>query len=84
VTTIDTTLQCAILLMGAATVWLLCLKSPRWQRWGCAVGFAAEPFWLWSSWRNEQWGVFVLCWVYGAVYAVGWWRRWANISEKGA
>ena len=65
-------IQAAILILSAAAIYLVALPDgdPQ-RRWGYAIGLAAQPLWLWSSWRARQWGVLVLTCFYTGVWHAG-------------
>ncbi len=62
--------QCVIAICGIASIWLS--QDPRhdWRKWACIIGLIAQPFWLYATWKAEQWGIFALTFV----YAAGWMR----------
>ncbi len=35
---------------------------------GSAIGLLGQPFWMYSSWFNDQWGIFLLSLWYGLCY----------------
>jgi hypothetical protein len=42
-------------------------KSPRWDLAGWILMLAAQPFWLAATWSAEQYGMFLVSWVYALV-----------------
>lgn len=62
--------QIIIAICGIASIWMS--QSPRFnaRRWAPIIGLCAQPFWLYATWRAEQWGIFALTFV----YAAGWMR----------
>lgn len=62
--------QIGIAVFGVAAIW--CSQDPRRsvQRWACVLGLLAQPFWFWTTFVHEQWGIFALCFF----YAYSWWR----------
>ena len=67
----DNVIQFALLVMSAAAVWLLASKDERRQFVGCIVGVFGQPLWLWSTWSNGQWGMFILALVFSYSYGKG-------------
>lgn len=67
--------QAAILVLGALSIWLTGGSATA-QAWGSLCGLAGQPFWLWTTWRTRQWGIFALA----VVYTVSWgriaWGHW--------
>lgn len=65
--------QTGIVVLGLLSVFFVARKNI----WGPICGLLSEPFWFWSSWQNEQWGIFLLSVVYTVMwtYAVFRWRE---------
>ncbi|MBU2548873.1 MAG: hypothetical protein KKB20_10705 [Proteobacteria bacterium] len=70
-------IQVAILLSSAAAIWLVGRKEP-WRRWGFIVGFLGQPFWIFDSWRHEQWGIVALSIWFVYSYGQGVWNFWVK------
>jgi hypothetical protein len=62
--------QAVIVACGMASVWLSQDPLLERRRWACIVGLCAQPFWLYATWKAEQWGIFLLTFI----YAAGWLR----------
>ncbi|MEA3465525.1 MAG: hypothetical protein U9R29_05900 [Thermodesulfobacteriota bacterium] len=56
--------QIAIALTGVTAIWLSQDSRKQWRRYSCVFGLVGQPFWFYSSWKAQQWGVFVLCFFY--------------------
>jgi hypothetical protein len=67
-------IQVIILLLGGLTIWLLASKNL--QGWGFLVGLISEPFWIWSAWKHEQWGIVMLAAWYAILYGIGIKNNW--------
>ena len=72
--TTQTIVQALIVLLSGAAIWLVGSAAPRVRLAGYALGLAAQPFWAWSSWQAEKWGILALT----AWYTVAWARGVAN------
>lgn len=70
--------QTIIALCGMASVWLSQDRRHGWRRWACIIGIAAQPFWLYATWKAEQWGIFLLTFVYAVGWARGIWTHWVR------
>lgn len=46
------------------------------RRYACLFGLASQPFWFWSSWQSESWGVFAISFVYAGIWAWGVYVHW--------
>jgi len=66
--------QIAIALTGATAVWLSQDKRDSYRKWACIFGLVGQPFWFYSAWAAEQWGIFALCFL----YTFSWWRGFRN------
>jgi hypothetical protein len=40
------------------------------KRWGCIFGMAGQPFWYYTTFVNQQWAIFFLCFF----YTEAWWK----------
>ncbi|MBW2185044.1 MAG: hypothetical protein JRG71_01185 [Deltaproteobacteria bacterium] len=56
--------QIAIALTGVTAIWLSQDKRESCRRYSCIFGLVGQPFWFYSSWKAQQWGIFVLCFFY--------------------
>lgn len=63
--------QAGIAVFGVLAIRLSQDHRPRVARWACICGLAAQPFWFYSMWMAEQWGVFGLCFLYTWAWAKG-------------
>lgn len=43
---------------------------------GCILALITSPFWVWSAYQAEQWGVLVLLAAYTLMYLLGIVARW--------
>ncbi|WP_234197089.1 hypothetical protein [Pseudacidovorax sp. NFM-22] len=68
--------QALILMCGATAAWLSQDQRPARSRWACLFGLASQPFFLLSTWRAEQWGMFLLAILYTAAWSKGAWSYW--------
>lgn len=72
---------------GITAVW--CSQSPHHsvRRWACIAGLIAQPFWFYATWKANQWGIFLLSFVYTAGWMRGlhtyWWRQPAITNRVG-
>ncbi len=56
--------QIAIACTGVIAIWLTQDTNPKRRKWACIFGLCGQPFWFWSAWHAEQWGIFALCFLY--------------------
>ena len=68
--------QIGIALLGVSAIWLSQDARPAWRRWACICGICAQPFWFFTAWTHEQWGILALCFLYAASWMRGVWNQW--------
>jgi hypothetical protein len=71
--------QVAIGLCGVSSIWLSQSLDGTVRRWAPIFGLCAQPFWFYSTYRAEQWGIFFLCFLYTAAWARGWYYQWWKV-----
>lgn len=59
--------QIFILILGSLAIFLIAIKN----KWGFVVGLLSQPFWVYSAYKNEQWGIFILSIVYIINWSIG-------------
>lgn len=64
------------MLFGVSAVFLVGQKNPRIKRWGYVCGICAQPFWAWTAWSHEQWGILAMCLLYGGSWLNGLRNHW--------
>jgi len=64
---LDIIAQAMIFVFGVASIVLVARKN----KWGFVFGLMAQPFWFITSYVNEQWGVFIVSFVYSASWIYG-------------
>lgn len=68
--------QLFIGLFGVSAIWLSQQKNDELKRYACICGLFAQPFWFYSMWVSEQYGVFALCFFYAYSWATGFYNYW--------
>ncbi len=59
--------QIAIVFFGASAIVLVAKKN----KWGFVFGMLAQPFWYITAYINEQWGVFLVSFIYTISWGLG-------------
>jgi len=67
--------QVLIILLDALSVWFIS-RTEKWKRWGFIFGFAGQPFWLYTSLKNNQWGISLLSIFYMYAFGMGIYNYW--------
>lgn len=63
--------QFIILLTGAVAIWLMQSSDAETRQWACLFGLVGQPFWIWSTFKAQQWGMCLLSWIYAAAWIKG-------------
>jgi hypothetical protein len=67
--------QLGIFVFGCSAVWLIG-RPESWRRWGYILGLSSQPFWFYMSFKQGEWGVFILNCLYAYSWAQGVWFHW--------
>ena len=73
---IDILVQVAIVILGALAISLLASAKGQVRRWGYVAGLVSEPFWIWSAYFADQFGVIALAVWWGYHYYRGAVNNW--------
>lgn len=73
--TLDMLSQLGIFVFGAAAIYLVS-RIDKWKRWGYVLGLLSQPFWFYTSYVNEQWGVFAVSFWYAFSWGNGVYNYW--------
>lgn len=68
--------QLAIGATGVTSIWLTQSPSAERRRYACLFGICAQPFWFYSTYQAQQWGIFILCGFYTWAWGRGVWIHW--------
>jgi len=81
---LDSIIQMIILITSAASIWFIGRKE-HWSKWGYVIGIVSQPFWLYTTYQNSQWGLFALSIFYLYSWGMGVYNNFdlvLVISEK--
>ncbi len=67
---LDTISQIGIFVLGVSSIILVGKKN----RWGFALALLAAPFWFYTAYAHEQWGVFLANFAYTASWLYGFYQ----------
>lgn len=68
--------QIGIAITGVVAIWLSQDKRDSWRRYACLFGLVGQPFWFYSAYSTEQWGIFILCIFYTWAWLKGVRNNW--------
>lgn len=57
-------------------------KTEEYRRWGPVAGCLGQPFWFYTAYTNEQWGIFAMCFVYAFAWLRGLYNHWSHFWRK--
>jgi len=73
--------QIGIAFTGIIAIWLTQQRRETWKKYACLFGVAGQPFWFYSAYSTDQWGVFVLCIFYTYAWCLGVKNNWITKTE---
>ncbi|CAM0012930.1 hypothetical protein VPHK453_0075 [Vibrio phage K453] len=68
--------QLMIAFTGVVAIFLTQQSNDRIKKYACLFGLAGQPFWFYSAYTNEQWGIFALCVFYTYSWSLGFKNNW--------
>ncbi len=72
----DMVVQFLIACTGITALWITQQKNERLKKYACIVGIIGQPFWIYSTYHSEQWGIFTLCFFYSYIWCLGIYNNW--------
>lgn len=75
---LDHIAQAAVLIFCLGSIYLTNDPNPRVKRWACVSGLISEPFWFYTTYYHEQWGIFISAFFYTAAWARGFYYTWVK------
>ena len=70
--------QVAIGLLGVASMMLVTSKEEALRRIAAPIALLAEPFWFYTAYVNEQWGILLLTFIYTVRWGQVFYRDWVR------
>ena len=68
--------QIMIAVFGLTAVFMSQTKSKKLNKLACLFGMASQPFWIYSTFTNELWGMLVLTMFYTFAWGMGIYNNW--------
>lgn len=68
--------QILIAMFGASAVYLTQQGNDALRKYAPLLGLCGQPFWFYATYQAEQWGIFVLCFLYTYAWCTGIWNYW--------
>lgn len=60
--------QWAIGILGTLAIYFSQQRNDNFKRYACLFGLAAQPFWYYTSYNAQQWGILTV----SILYTLGW------------
>lgn len=70
--------QVVIATFGVAAVWLSQDVNEARRKFACLFGLAGQPAWFYAAYSTQQWGVFLLCFLYSFCWLRGLQQHWGE------
>jgi hypothetical protein len=74
--------QIAIFITGIMAVWLSQDQNSAIRKYACLFGLTGQPFWFYSSYQADQWGVFILSFFYTIAWGKGFYLFWIKNNNS--
>lgn len=78
--------QLMILTCGVLAIWFSQDTRADIRRYACLCGLMSQPFWFYTSFTHEQWGIFISSFLYSAGWIRGfnsyWLQPWLLTRRK--
>ena len=71
-----------IAITGIVAIWLSQDERSHLKRYACLFGMAGQPFWFYTTFNAEQWGIFGLTFVYTLAWAKGIYIYWVKRDSQ--
>ena len=71
--------QVMIIFTSVTSVWLTQQSNKELKRYACLFGLLAQPFWFYTTYKAEQWGIFSVSFIYSGIWLMGFYNNWVKI-----
>ncbi len=75
-------IQFLIAITGGVAIWLTQQGNEELKKYACVFGLIGQPFWFYTSYLNEQWGIFALSVFYAYAWIIGVRNNWLNTNKS--
>lgn len=75
------TSQILIAFTGLAAIWLSQSRNESQRKYSCIFGLAGQPFWFYSAYTTQQWGILILTVFYTLSWVRGIKNSWFIAKE---
>lgn len=75
--------QIIIAFTGVIAIFLTQQEERKdWKKYACIFGLIGQPFWLYTTYNSEQWGMFILSLFYTYAWWLGIKNNWLMLNGK--
>lgn len=74
--------QIVIGVTGIISITITQLPYDKPKKYAPVIGLLSQPFWFYSSYTTELWGVFFLSFGYTAAWCLGFYNHWIRKNNK--
>ena len=68
--------QVFIAFTGVIAIFLSQSLDSKLRKFSSIFGLCGQPFWFYTSYKHNQWGIFILCFFYTYSWATGLYNYW--------
>ena len=68
--------QLLIGVTGGLAILFTQLKNQKLNKYAPVLGLLSQPFWFYTTWMHEQWGIFGLSFFYTYAWMIGIKNKW--------
>lgn len=73
--------QIIIFLTGMIAIWLVNDKRESYRKYSSIFGLLGQPFWFYTTYKAEQWGILFLTIFYTIAWGRGFYYSWIVKEE---
>ena len=68
--------QICIGVFGVSAIFMVNRPEAKLRKWAPIVAMFAQPAWYYTTYINEQWGIFILSFLYTYSWGMGIYQQW--------
>lgn len=72
--------QIFIAFTGVIAIYLTQQSNNAIKKYASVFGLIGQPFWFYSAFVAEQWGIFILCFFYAYAWGLGFYNDWIKTN----
>lgn len=72
--------QVALTILSSLAIWIAQDDRRHVRRWGAVFGLISQPFWFYTAFQTQAWGIFIMTVVYSLSWGRGVWQGWCAVK----